>query len=160
MVVWKHKNYLPSGGNCFVFCNSTGAIGSVILNGVKQVVVYVSWTQKNIFRRVTHECMSYVLEVLFLFWLVVMSLLSSWYEMDVRVELLAYDIWSAENDKTGFLIVGVDIFDQLYLTERPISLPMTKINIIKRNYENEDNWESWTNRNMRFFMNDQNILFG
>ena len=35
--------------------------------------------------------------------------------MDVRVKLLADDVWAAEDDKTGFLSVGVDIFDQLYL---------------------------------------------
>ena len=35
--------------------------------------------------------------------------------MDVGVELLADDVWAAEDDKTGFLSVGVDIFDQLYL---------------------------------------------
>ena len=44
-----------------------------------------------------------------------MSLLSSLDEMDVRVELLADDIWAAEDDKAGFLSVGVDIFDLLYL---------------------------------------------
>ena len=35
--------------------------------------------------------------------------------MDVPFELLADDVWSAEYDKTGFLSVGVDIFDQLFL---------------------------------------------
>ena len=35
--------------------------------------------------------------------------------MDVGVELLEYDLWAAEEYKTGFLSVGVDIFDQLYL---------------------------------------------
>ena len=58
--------------------------------------------------------MSSVFEVLFLFWLVKMSLLSNWDDMDVCVELLANDVWAAEDDKTGFLSVGVDIFDQLY----------------------------------------------
>ena len=43
-----------------------------------------------------------------------MSLLSSWDEMDVCVELLADDVWTAEYDKTGFLSVVVDSFDQLY----------------------------------------------
>ena len=79
--------------------------------------------------------MSSVFELLFLFWFVVMSLLSCWYDMDVRVELLAYDVWSAEEDKRGFLIVGVDNFDQLYLKERPISLPMVQIITIKRKYD-------------------------
>ena len=38
--------------------------------------------------------------------------------MDVRVELLADDVCAAKEDKTGFLSVGVDIFDRLYLKER------------------------------------------
>ena len=41
--------------------------------------------------------------------------------MDVPVELLAYNVRASEDDKTGFLSVGVDIFDRLYLKERPIS---------------------------------------
>ena len=44
-----------------------------------------------------------------------MYLLSSWYDMDVGVELLADNVWSAEDGKTGFLIVGVDISNRLYL---------------------------------------------
>ena len=43
-----------------------------------------------------------------------MSLLSSWYERDVRVELLSDDIWAAEDDETGFLSVEVDSFDRLF----------------------------------------------
>ena len=58
--------------------------------------------------------MSSVFEVFFLFWFVVMSLLSSWYEMDVPVKLLADDTWAAGDDKPGFLGVGVDSFDRLY----------------------------------------------
>ena len=73
--------------------------------------------------------------MLFLFWFVVMSLLSSWYEMDVCVELLAEGIWAAEYDKTGFLSVGVDSFDWLYLEKRPISFPMVQISTKKRKYE-------------------------
>ena len=79
--------------------------------------------------------MSSVFEVLFLFWLVEMSLLSSLDEMDVPVELLAYNVWAAEDDKTGFLSVGVDIFDQLFLKERPIYLPMVTMSTIKRKYD-------------------------
>ena len=44
-----------------------------------------------------------------------MSLLSSWDEMDVGVKLLADNVLSAEDDKTGFLSVAVDIFDWFYL---------------------------------------------
>ena len=56
--------------------------------------------------------MSYVFEVLFLFWFVVMSLLSRLDDMDVGIKLLLDDVWAAENDKKGFLSVGVDIFDK------------------------------------------------
>ena len=71
----------------------------------------------------------------FLFWFVVMYLLSSWDEMDVRVKLLADDVWAAEDDTTGSLSIEVDIFDWLYLKERPISLPMVQISTIKREYD-------------------------
>ena len=46
--------------------------------------------------------------MLLLFWLVAMSLLSSLDEMDICVELLADDVWEAEDYKTGFPSVGVD----------------------------------------------------
>ena len=58
--------------------------------------------------------MQSVCEVLFLFWFVVMSLLSRWDDMDGGIELLADDVWAAEYDKAGFLSVGVDIFGRLY----------------------------------------------
>ena len=44
--------------------------------------------------------------------------------MDVCVELLGDELWAAEDNITGFLSVGVDIFDQLYLKEVPISLSL------------------------------------
>ena len=44
--------------------------------------------------------------------------------MDVPVKLLADDAWADEDDKTGFLNVGVDYFGWLYLQRRPISLTM------------------------------------
>ena len=102
---------------------------------------------------VTHEWMSSVFEVLLLLWFVVMSLSSSWDEMDVGVELLADDVWSAEDDKTGFLSVGVDIFDWLYLLEQPISLPNGA-----NEYNKTKRWEmriiekNQQNRNMRFVL--------
>ena len=89
----------------------------------------------NFFRGVTHEWMSSVFEVLFFFLFVVMSLLSSWDEMDVCVELLTGDLFAAEDDKMGFLSVGVDIFNLLYLKERPISLPMVPMSTIKLKYD-------------------------
>ena len=64
------------------------------------------------------------------FWIEVLSLFSSWYDIIVCVELVVYDVWCAEDDNTDFLSVGVDIFDQLYLKERPISLPMVPMSTI------------------------------
>ena len=58
--------------------------------------------------------------------------------MKLRVELLAGDVWAAEEDKTGFLSVGVDISDRLYLKERPNSLTMATMSTIKRIY---DKWD-------------------
>ena len=55
--------------------------------------------------------------------------------MDVPVELFSDYVWSAKDDKTGFLSVGVDILDRLYLKEWPISLPMVQISTIKQKYE-------------------------
>ena len=43
-----------------------------------------------------------------------MSLLSPWDDMDGGIGLLADDVWSAEDDKTSLLSVGVIILDQLY----------------------------------------------
>ena len=94
------KYFLPVRGNLVVVCNLTDVRYSEAFNGVKWVV--------------THECMSSVFEMLLLFWFVVMSLLSSWDDMDVPVELLADDSWAAEDDKTGLLNVGVDCFGRLY----------------------------------------------
>ena len=55
--------------------------------------------------------------------------------MDVNVELLADDVCAAEEDKTGFLSVRVDIFDRLYFKEQPIFLPMVTMSTIKRKYD-------------------------
>ena len=98
-----------------VVCNSTGAIGSVAFNIVKQVFVDVAWTLQFCSCGVTHYWMSSVFEVLLLFWFVVMYLLSSWDEIYVHVKLIADYVWEAEDDKTGFLSVKVGSFDQLFL---------------------------------------------
>ena len=74
---------------------------------------------------------------MFLFWLVVISLLSSIDEIDVCVELLADGVWEAEEDKIGFFSVGMDFFDQLFLEKQPISLPMVQ-NITKS--QKYDKW--------------------
>ena len=58
--------------------------------------------------------------------------------MDVRAELLADDVYAAEDNKTGFLTLGVDSFDQLYLKERPIYLPMVPMSTTKQKHEK---WE-------------------
>ena len=55
--------------------------------------------------------------------------------MHVCVKLLADDVWAAEEEKTGFLSVGVNIFDPLYFKEQPISLPMATMCNIKWKYD-------------------------
>ena len=87
------------------------------------------------FCRVTYEWMSSVFELFLLFLIVVIFSLSSWDEMNVHVKLLADDVWAAEEDKTCFLSVGVDIFDWLYLKEWSISFPMVTMSTIKRKYD-------------------------
>ena len=52
--------------------------------------------------------------------------------MNVRVKLLADDVWASEEDKTVFLSVGVDVFDRLYLKELPISFPVVTMSTIKK----------------------------
>ena len=59
--------------------------------------------------------MSSIFEMLFLISLVIMCLVSSLYEIDVRVGLLADVIWEADDDKTGFFIVIVNDFDQTFM---------------------------------------------
>ena len=51
-----------------------------------------------------------------------------------RVELVVYDVWFAEDDNTSSLSVSLDIFDRLYLKERPISLPMVPMSTINTKY--------------------------
>ena len=43
-LIYKHKYYLPDGGNCFVLFYSIGSIGSEMFNGVKRLVVDVALT--------------------------------------------------------------------------------------------------------------------
>ena len=80
-----------------------------------------------------------------------MSLLSSWDDMDVRVELLADDAWEADHDKTGFLSVEVNSFYGLFWKNNQFPCPWCKLVLKNENMRNEDKWESSTNRNMRFF---------
>ena len=47
--------------------------------------------------------------------------------MDVPVELLADDVLSDEDNKTGFLSVGVDSFDQLYFKNDQFLCPWCKL---------------------------------
>ena len=55
--------------------------------------------------------------------------------MNVCGGLLVDDVWADEEYKTGFLSVGVDISDQLYLKERPIYLLMVPMSTIKQKYD-------------------------
>ena len=77
--------------------------------------------------------------------------------MYVRVELLADDAWLAEDDKTGFLDVGVNIYDWLYLKERPIYLPMVPMS---KRWEMRTIWKTQQIEIWILFMNGQNNIFG
>ena len=74
--------------------------------------------------------MSSVFEVLFLFWFVVIYLVSSWDDINFRVKLLADDVWEAEDDKIGFLSVGVDSFDRIFLKYDQLPCPWCKLVLI------------------------------
>ena len=67
-----------------------------------------------------------------------MCLSSSLDDIYVLVELLADDLWEADDDKPGFLSVGVNSFDQLFLHKLPMSLPMVENSNKNRKY---DKWE-------------------
>ena len=43
-LIWKHKYYLPAGGNLVVVCNLTDTTDSVAVNVIKYVGVDVAWT--------------------------------------------------------------------------------------------------------------------
>ena len=81
---------------------------------VKQGGVDVAWALIFCFQGVTQEWISYVFEMSDVFWIAVLSLCSSWYDIIVRFEVVVYYVWCAEDDNTGFLSIVVDIFDRLY----------------------------------------------
>ena len=115
LFIWKHKYSSPTGGNSVVFVNSTGARGKVVINGVKQGGVYVAWTLIFYFWGVTQEWISSVFNISDMFLIAVLSLFSGWDDIIVCDKPVVYDVWFAEDDNTGFLIVGVGIFYRLYL---------------------------------------------
>ena len=112
---WKKKYSLPSGGKCVVFGNSTDKRGEVVINGVKKGGVYVSWTLILCFLGVMYEWISCVFDVFKVFWIADLSLCWSCWYIIVGVKLVVYDVWFSQDYNTGFLSVGIDIFDQLYL---------------------------------------------
>ena len=135
LLTWKHKYSLPTGFNSVVFGNLTGAIGKLVVNGVKQGGVDVAWTLIFCFWGVPQEWISYVFKMSDMFWIAVLSSFSSWDDIIVCDKLVVCDVWFAEDYNTGFLIVGVDIFDRLYLKELLISLPMVPMITINKIYD-------------------------
>ena len=114
LLTWKHKYSLPTGGNCVVFGNSTGARGKAVIKGVKQGGEDVAWTLIFGFWGVTQELISSVFKISDLFLIAVLSTFSGWYDIIVCDRIVVHDIWFAEDDNTYFLSVRVDIFDRLY----------------------------------------------
>ena len=130
LLTWKHKYYLPTGCNYVAFVKSKGARGKVVINGVKRGGLDVAWTLIFCFRGVIQEWISSVFKISDVFLISVLSLFSSWDDIIVCYKLVVYDVWFSEDDNTGFLSVGVDIFDLLYLKKWPISLPMVPMSTI------------------------------
>ena len=112
---WKHKYSLPSGGKCVVFGNSTGKRGKLVINGVKRggcrcglntdimfagcytgVDIICIWDGYLVFNKSTVFILKLMRH-------------SSW------VKVVVYDVLFAEDYNKRFLIVGLDIFDWLYL---------------------------------------------
>ena len=119
------------------------------------------WPEHWFFLGVTHEWISSLFEISVVFWIVLMFSFSCLDDIIVGFKLLVYDVWSAEEDRIGFLSVAVDIFDQLYLKERPISLPTVKISTINKYMINDIMWEKSTkSKYVKILMNNQNIMFG
>ena len=58
--------------------------------------------------------------------------------MYVPVKLLADYVWEAEDDKTDFLNVEVDSFDQLYLKNDQFPCSWCKLVVKNKNMINED----------------------
>ena len=114
LLTWKQKYSLPAGGNSVVFVNSEGARGKVVINGVKWGSVDVARTLIFCFWGVTQEWISSVFNIYDVFWIAVLYLFSSRDDIIVCDKLVVYDAWFSEDDNTGFLSVGVDIFDRLY----------------------------------------------
>ena len=63
-----------------------------------------------------------------------MCLLSSLDEIDICVKVLTDDVWEDEDNKTGFLSVGVDTFNILFLQKWPMPLPMVQGSNKNRKY--------------------------
>ena len=112
---WKQKYSLPTGGNYVVFSNLTGGRGKVVINGVKRGDVDVAWTLIFCFQGVTQEWISSVFEMSVVFWITVLPLFSSWYDIVIRVLLVVYDVWFAEDDNTGFVSFGPEVFLQFFV---------------------------------------------
>ena len=49
--------------------------------------------------------------------------------MDVRVRILANDVWSVKDDKISFLSVEVDSFDQLLLKNNQFTCQWCKLEL-------------------------------
>ena len=105
-----------------------------MINGVKRGGVYVAWTLILCLLGVTQKWMSSVFEMFTLSWLEALPLCWRRWDVICWFKIVIHDVWFAEDDNTGFLSVGLDDLGQLYLKERPISLPMVSIRTINIKY--------------------------
>ena len=100
---------------CGFFGNSTGKIGKVVINGVKQGGIVVVWTLICCFRGVTQEWISSVFEMFTFYWLEALPLCWRGCDVTCGFEIVIHHVWCAEDDNTGFLSVGLDDLGRLYL---------------------------------------------
>ena len=116
----------------------------------------------NYFCGVTQDWMSYVFDMLFLFWLIVLCLLSSLDKIDVRLELLADDVWEAEDDKTVSWVLEWIVFINHFCKNDQCTLLWWKIVLKIENMINEDKQKFQQIKNMKdqFWWMFKNIFLG
>ena len=105
--------FFTDWGWFFFFGNSTDARGKLVINGVK-LGGYMwpeHWLFLGCYTGVDIICILDVRHILNCGTVFI----SNWYDIIVRVKLVVYYEWFAKDDNEGFLSVGVDTFDWLYL---------------------------------------------
>ena len=67
-------------------------------------------------------------------------------------KIIMFCVWEAEDSKTCFFGVVVDIFDFFFWKKYQFPCPQCKLVLKIENMINEDKWEISTNQKMRFLL--------